>query len=182
MARRATTLNNQTATAITREIDSKYDNVKTVANKITEVETVGVKIAEVETVAGKEVELTTVAGKIAEVETVAGKSAEIDVINTNIGDINNVATNMSSILNGVDVVTNLDANATTLNPGDSATATLVGSTIQLGVPKGADGVDGTNGSDGLTPQYSFSYNSSTGDLEVNVDNYVPISETDIQEW
>lgn len=38
MARRATTLNNYTSTAITREIDSKYDVVKSVSEKLEELE------------------------------------------------------------------------------------------------------------------------------------------------
>jgi hypothetical protein len=40
MPRRSTSLNNLTGTAITREIDSKYDVIKAVSNYLTDIETV----------------------------------------------------------------------------------------------------------------------------------------------
>jgi len=48
--------------------------------------------------------------------------------------------------------------------------------------KGDAGNDGNNGGNGLTPNYEFTYNPSTGDLEYTLTNYSDINDLTIQEW
>ena len=68
--------------------------------------------------------------------------------------------------------------ATTLNPGESATASAINNegqvSLSIGVPRGAngtDGADGAPGKDGISPRFSI---SSNGHLMADYDNpYVP---------
>ena len=99
--------------------------------------------------------------------------AEIEAIGTTevLADIATVAgIDFGPVLAGVDTINNLTVTVVeTLPSGSVASATLVGSEIQLRIPKG---LDGTNGIDGLTPQYEFVYVPSTGNLEYNLIGYI----------
>lgn len=79
------------------------------------------------------------------------------------------------------VVPQFTATATTLNAGESATASAVNNegqvSLSIGIPRGAngtngtDGADGAPGKDGISPTFSI---SSNGHLMADYDNpYVP---------
>lgn len=76
-----------------------------------------------------------------------------------------------TLLATVDTIDNLTVRVVeTLSPGQSATAELVGSEIQLRIPKGDSGV---------TPQYEFVYNPTSGNLECTLTGYIDINTGDI---
>ena len=66
----------------------------------------------------------------------------------------------------------------TLPPGSDVEVVLGSDTITFKIPQGAIGANGTNG---LTPNYEFTYNEVTGDLEYNLLGYTSNSEPSIQE-
>lgn len=77
------------------------------------------------------------------------------------------------------ILENLNLEVTTLDPGTTATSELDENGVwQVGIPRGAAG---TNGVDGLTPVPVFSYNDTTGDIEVST-TYVASTEVPEGEW
>jgi len=111
---RSSSLNNFTDTAVTREIGSKYDNVKKVADVVTTIEKFTDDVI---------TDVTTVADNLPDVQTVTAAQ---------------------------DIIANLDVVVSdTLPAGSNATATLVGSTIELQIPVGNTGEAGADGANGL---------------------------------
>lgn len=84
--------------------------------------------------------------------------------------------NDGDITAALDKIQNLTASATQVPYTDPATATLVDSDIQMEIPQG------TPGENGLTPVLEFSYNGTTGNLEVEVVNYTDTAEVVAEEW
>lgn len=77
------------------------------------------------------------------------------------------------------ILENLNLEVTTMDPGTEATSELDANGVwQVGIPRG---VAGTNGVDGLTPVPVFSYNDTTGDIEVST-TYVASTEVPEGEW
>lgn len=71
----------------------------------------------------------------------------------------------------IDAISNLTVRVVeTLSVGQLAEAELVGNELQLSLPRGYDGV---------TPQYEFTYNSGTGDLEYELTGYIDVNTGDI---
>ena len=83
--------------------------------------------------------------------------------------------NDGEIMEAVQKIIDLTVSASQLGSGSAPTAVLTDSNIYFGIPKGVDG------SDGLIPVHEFSYNPTTGDLEVTVTNYIEVAEN-IEEW
>jgi len=68
----------------------------------------------------------------------------------------------------------------TATTGESGTEVIYDATANnIQVPKG---VAGSNGVDGMTPQYSFIYNVVTGDLEYTLTGYIPSTDISSKEW
>ena len=133
-------------------------------------------------------DMSTVAFYANDVESVANNIDDILVVSESISDVNDVANNIGSIVslsgrasiidNAVDTITNLSASATSVPAELGASATLIGSNIEIKVPRGSTGADGENG---LTPDIEFSYNPTTGNLEYDVVGYLPISQLEAKE-
>ena len=105
----------------------------------------------------------------------------------------------------VAILENLNVKVTTLPAGSDATSALVNGVWQIGIPRGADGVNGKNGKDGkdgihgangkngidgingqagsngLTPEITLSYNNDTGNLECLVE-YSNDIDSRLKEW
>ena len=105
----------------------------------------------------------------------------------------------------VAILENLNVEVTTLPAGSDATSALVNGVWQIGIPRGADGVNGKNGingingihgangkngidgrngqagSNGLTPEITLSYNNATGNLECLVE-YSNDIDSRLKEW
>ena len=105
----------------------------------------------------------------------------------------------------VAILENLNVKVTTLPAGSAATSALVNGVWQIGIPRGADGVNGKNGingingihgangkngidgrngqagSNGLTPEITLSYNNDTGNLECLVE-YSNDIDSRLKEW
>jgi len=77
------------------------------------------------------------------------------------------------------ILQNLNVQVTALESGELATSVLDANGVwQVGIPRGNAG---TNGVNGLTPVPVFSYNDTTGDIEVNT-TYVASTEVPEGEW
>ena len=63
-------------------------------------------------------------------------------------------------------------------------ASLVGDDGEDGTDgtDGTDGNNGANGVDGMTPQYEFTYDEATGNLEYELTGYIPSTEIPSSEW
>lgn len=126
MSRRGTSLNNKTGTAITREIDSKYDNVKVVAANISVIEAIATAIEDgtldssdllveeplksaVLTVAGISGDISTVAAIEADIGSVALNETDISTVATSIEDVNTVADNIDGIETVADAMSSVEA-------------------------------------------------------------------------
>ena len=105
----------------------------------------------------------------------------------------------------VAILENLNVNVTTLAAGSDATSALVNGVWQIGIPRGADGINGINGkngingihgangkngidgrngqagSNGLTPEITLSYNNVTGNLECLIE-YSNDIDSRLKEW
>ena len=105
----------------------------------------------------------------------------------------------------VAILENLNVEVTTLPAGSVATSALVNGVWQIGIPRGADGVNGKNGingrhgvngkdgkdgidgingqagSNGLTPKLTLSYNDVTGNLEYLIEYSNDIN-SGLKEW
>ena len=136
--------------SVNREIDSRYDVIKAVGDKLDELvllsesELMGLTMVQIEALS----ELTgvdVVAGIADEVAIVAGS----DLVNL-------TAAQWLSILDvqaAADLIRDLTARAVTLPAGADATAEVINGVLELGVPKGYNGQDGTVG---LTPVVTLS--------------------------
>lgn len=68
-----------------------------------------------------------------------------------------------------DQITGMTAEATTLDPGESATASYSDGVLSLGIPRGADGQDGEDGrdgADGYSPSASVNKSGSTATITI----------------
>ena len=105
----------------------------------------------------------------------------------------------------VAILENLNVKVTTLPAGSVATSALVNGVWQIGIPRGADGVNGKNGfhgvngkngkdgkngidgrngqagSNGFTPKLNLSYNNATGNLEYFIE-YSNDIDSMLKEW
>ena len=105
----------------------------------------------------------------------------------------------------VAILENLNVEVTTLPAGSTTTSALVNGVWQIGIPRGADGVNGKNGingingihgangkngidgrngqagSNGLTPEITLSYNNDTGNLECSIE-YSDDINSRLKEW
>ena len=105
----------------------------------------------------------------------------------------------------VAILENLNVKVTTLPAGSNATSALVNGVWQIGIPRGADGVNGKNGingingihgangkngidgrngqagSNGFTPKLNLSYNNATGNLEYFIE-YSNDIDSMLKEW
>lgn len=68
--------------------------------------------------------------------------------------------------NARDQITGMTAEATTLDPGESATASYSDGVLSLGIPRGADGQDGEDGADGYSPSAAVSKSGSTATITI----------------
>lgn len=69
-----------------------------------------------------------------------------------------------------DEITGMTAEATTLDPGESATASYEDGVLTIGVPRGADGQDGDPGADGYSPSASVSKSGTTATITITDKN------------
>jgi hypothetical protein len=110
-----------------------------------------------------------VAGVASEIEALAPHADEIATIVANLPDV-------ATVQQANEVLNNLTVSVTTLPAGSAATAELVGTEIQLGIPRGATGADGQNG---LTPVVEASFNAATGILTFETVGYKDIADEDL---
>lgn len=164
MPRRSTSLNNTTGTAITREIDSKYDNVKIVADNIADIDAIVAAIND-----GSFGDATAVINMV--VATGAeGSSATWDGTTLTIpkGDTGDDLTLVGIVNNGNGTMTLTFSDGTVHTTedltGDTGAQGIQGDTGVQG-NAGSAGIPGTNG---YTPTIVFSYNETTGDLEYTI--------------
>ena len=87
----------------------------------------------------------------------------------------NIATvaglDFDDILTSVDVLDNLTVEAYSTS-STTPEAELIGSVLRIGIPVAQNGIDGLNG---MTPIPTFAYNSETGYLTVEVNEYANIN-------
>lgn len=114
-----------------------------------------------------------------EIQQLAPYATEIATLVANLPDITTIA-------QAQELINNLTVVATTLPAGSNATATLVGTEIRLGIPRGNAGVAGANG---VTPIVEFTIDGSgnlqyevTGWIDVNTNNTVANSLQAPGEW
>ena len=108
----------------------------------------------------------TVAGIASEIEALAPYANEIATIVANLPDV-------TTVQQANEVLNNLTVSVATLPTGSMATVGLVGTEIQLGIPRGATGADGQNG---LTPVIEASFDSATGILTFDTVGYKDIAD------
>lgn len=154
MPRRSSTLANLTGTALTREIDSKYDHVKLVSSWINEI--VAVSEEDIPALAAMLEEakdftgITVVAGEVANWDA-ANKVLTVPTVK---GDTGN---------DGIDGNSAYE---------DAVAEGYVGTRAQWLVSlRGTNGTNGVNGTNGGTPIVEFSYDSATGNLQYEITGY-----------
>ena len=154
MPRRSSTLANLTGTALTREIESKYDNVKLVASWIDEI--VAVSEEDIPALATMLEEAKDFTGITVVPGTVASWDAEHKILTvpTVKGDKGNAGVDGNSAYE------------------DAVAEGYVGTRAQWLVSlRGANGTNGVNGANGVTPIVEFSYDSATGNLQYEITGY-----------
>ena len=139
-------------------------NINTVASDGTDIGTVATNISNVNTVAGISSDVTTVAGLESKMDTVIADASDIGTVASNIGDVGTVAGNITAVQNAsanATIATNKAAEASASATSASASADSIlnltaatgdagtdvsynASTGVLTVPRGADGVDGSD--------------------------------------
>lgn len=138
---RSTSLNRTTDVAITREIDSKYDKVKTVADSISNVEAVSGSITNVNLVGSDISAVTPVGQNIDSVVTVSDSVNNVNAVANNATNINlvgNDITNVNNVGGSIDNVDRVSASIDNVN-------TLIGHTDEIDrVATSADAVDRVN--------------------------------------
>jgi hypothetical protein len=158
MGRRSTSLNNYTGTAITREIDSKYDVIKEVSGYLGSIE----DLAQ-EDIAGLITALNE-AKDFSGITVVSGETAGWDPV----GKVLTVVKGDDGV-DGVDGAEGKSAYEVAVDSGfvgneSEWLATLKGAT-------GATGNTGIAGTNGLTPIVEFTYDEVTGNLQYEVVEY-----------
>lgn len=156
---RVTSLHGDSEGVLLDQINSKYDVVKTVADKI----------AEVEVVAGMDLGATQTA--------ITGLSNQLDAIGVEIaagamkGDQGEVGPQGPAGPTGPQGSIGLQGLPGMAGPkGDKGDA-------------GTNGVNGVNGTHGRTPVTTISYNATTGDLEYTIDyQYIEGTPITDEEW
>lgn len=133
--RRVSSLSNLAGVAIDRETDSKYDNIKQVAEQLDDISAL-----------------------------VVVDSSDNIVINPDISTVAGMSIDVASLTSANTVLNDLNATANTLDYGDDATASYNRSTgvITLGIP------EGEKGDNGLTPDLSIDYDSTSDELSYTV--------------
>lgn len=89
---------------------------------------------------------------------------------------------VTTVQEAVDIINNLSVTVETLPEGSTATATLVGTNIHFGIPRGNKGDAGANG---LSPNISITYDDATGNLEFDVVSWQDLSGLNVDaemEW
>ena len=84
-----------------------------------------------------------VAGIASEIEALAPYADEIATIVANLPDV-------TTVQQANEVLNSLSVSVTTLSEGSEATATLVGTEVRFGIPRGADGINGIDGVNNYT--------------------------------
>ena len=108
---------------------------------------------------------------------------KLSEIYSNIDDVELVSTNMDSVLSVAERIDNGDMDILVSLPdlvvetGDEGTEATYANGV-LTIPRG---VKGDTGTDGMTPQYEFVYNSDTGNLEYNLTGYIPTTDLPSEE-
>lgn len=176
MSRRSSSLN-QIDSGLSREIGSNFDVVKKVAEKLAELEAVGSS----ELVTLSSMQLNALASMTG-VDVVAGIANNVTAIS---GSALTALTynewlSILGVTEAAQLIQNLEVQASSLPAGSEASATLTGSQLVIGVPRGEDGVDGI---DGLTPKITLSVDGNYN-LIYDVDYVVESEITDItiEEW
>ena len=161
MSIRSSSLNNFTATGMTRELESKYDVIKAVSEHLAAIETVSTMdiqalVAELEQ-----------AQDFTGITVVTGTPASWDPVNKVLV--------IPQGEDGLDGTPGKSAYELALDLGFVGTeaqwiASLKGETGDRGPQgiAGLNGVNGTNGVNGQTPVLELTYNAITGDLEYEV--------------
>lgn len=173
MSRRSSSLN-QIDSGLSREIGSKFDVVKKVADNLALIESVGG--SELVTLTKPELEaLAAMTG----VDVVAGVAQYIPTIAES--DLVTLTAqqwlDLFDITDAAQLIQNLQAVATTLEAGEEVTVDLTGSTLTFGIPKGVDGVNGTVG---LTPEITLSIDENMNLVYDVV--YVESVVATVEEW
>ena len=112
-----------------------------------------------------------------------GVNSEIRRVNLQSSRISIVASNIQSIIDTANI-----QDATVVYVPLQSTAqgyvewNKISSVITFGIPQGVQGANGANGLNGLTPNYIFSYNSTTGNLEYSLSGYTNETNIAIEEW
>ena len=170
MSRRASSLNAFTGTGITREIDSKYDVIKTVSEVIDDVETLANAVDDGSFAdAVSIVDMVVATGPEGSSVTWDGTTLTIPV-----GDTGTTGADLT--IDSIDDNGNGTLTIHFSDGTDYTTPDLTGPTGATGAQgiQGIQGIQGTTGDtgadgvDGLTPQVIISYNSGTGDLEYSI--------------
>jgi len=179
MPRRSTTLNNFSASAITREIGSKYDVIKEVSEYLDDIETlVDADIPGL--IAALEAALDFTG--ITVVTVPEGTPASWDAVTATLY----VPTVKGDDGRGVVSVSRTSGDGSAGTVDEYTIEYTDGSSTVYSVQNGRDGIDGTSGvpgKDGLTPIVSFTYDSVTGNLEYEIVGYedLGVEPTD-EEW
>lgn len=178
MPRRSSSLNNNTGTAINREIDSRYDNVKIVADNIADIDAIVAAIND-----GSFGDATSIINMVVATGT-EGSSATWDGTTLTIpkGDTGDDLTLTSIVNNGNGTITLTFSDGTVHTTED-----LTGDTGPQGVQgvqgiQGVQGAAGINGLNGYTPIITFSYNETTGDLEYDITYDDTTGSEQVEEW
>jgi hypothetical protein len=161
MGRRSTSLNNYTGTAITREIDSKYDVIKEVSGYLGSIETIAQ-----EDIAGLTAALNE-AKDFSGITVVSGVTPGWDPV----GKVLTVVKGDDGVdgLDGTDGVDGKSAYEVAISNGFAGSESAWLDTLK-GIT-GATGAAGSDGVDGRTPIIEFTYDESTGDLQYEVVGY-----------
>ena len=190
--------------AVSRNIDdSAYDNVKIVADNIDVVTPLGEAITAgaLTTVTDSIGSINTNAANIADINAVATDIDSVTSIIDDIPTLNEIHANIAEILVSNDNAAIATAQAGIATSAANTSTTNANTTIAirekfetqlvesgeyyeplsydsntntLTIPRGVPGVNGENG---LTPNYEFTYNEATGDLEYAMTGYT--TETDV---
>jgi hypothetical protein len=161
MGRRSTSLNNYTGTAITREIDSKYDVIKEVSGYLGSIEAIAQ-----EDIAGLIAALDE-AKDFSGITVVSGEIAGWDPV----GKVLTVVKGDDGVdgLDGVDGTDGKSAYEVAVDNGFAGSESAWLDTLKGAT--GAPGVSGIAGTNGLTPVVEFTYDEATGNLQYEVVEY-----------
>jgi hypothetical protein len=159
---------------LSREIGSNFDDVKKVADSLTIIEKVGGS----ELVTLSKVELETLAA-LTGVDIVAGVApyiqavAESDLVTLTAAQWQEILT----ITGAAELIRDLTVEVESLSSEQAATVELNGSVLKFGIPRG---VDGYNGTIGLTPIITMSVDE---DMNLVYDvEYVESTTEIVMEW